>query len=67
MNATATPYPSTGSSLPQETTSICALWSGNRHLEVEEICRTPLFEKTLKIKTTIYGHPGASEFESLLT
>jgi hypothetical protein len=46
---------------------ICALWSGNRHLEVEEICHIPLFEKTLKKKTTTYGHPGVLEFISLLT
>jgi hypothetical protein len=61
------PSPSTGSSPPQETTAICALWSGNFHLEVEDICRVPLFEKTLKLKTTTYGHPGVSEFKSLLT
>ena len=61
------PYPSKGSSLPQETTAICALWLGNIHLEVEDICRIPLFEKTLKLKTTTYGHPGVSEFKSLLT
>jgi hypothetical protein len=58
--------PSTGSS-PQETTAICALWSGNRHLEVEDICHIPLFEKTLELMTTKYGQPGHSEFKSLLT
>ncbi|KAI0273218.1 hypothetical protein BGY98DRAFT_1099469 [Russula aff. rugulosa BPL654] len=51
----------------EETTAICALWSGNLHLEVEDICRVPLFEKTLKLKTSTYGHPGVSEFTSLLT
>jgi len=61
------PYPSTGSSSTQESTAICASWSGNLHLEVEDICRVPLFEKTLKLKTTTYGHPGVSEFKSLLT
>ncbi len=52
---------------PQEATAICALWSGNLHLEVEDICRVPLFEKTLKLKTTTYGLPGESEFKTLLT
>ena len=61
------PYPSTGSSPPQETMSICALWSGNLHLEVEDICRVPLFEKRLNLKTTVYSYPGVSEFKSLLT
>jgi len=51
----------------EETTAICALWSGNLHLEVEDICCVPLFEKTLKLKTTTYGLPGVSEFKSLLT
>ena len=59
-------YPSTGSS-PQETTAICTSWSGNLHLEVGDICRVPLFEKTLKLMTSTYGHPGVSEFTSLLT
>lgn len=62
---TITPYPSSTS--PQETTAICSLWSGNFHLEVEDICRVPLFETTLKLKTTTYGRPGVSEFKSLLT
>ncbi len=52
---------------PQETTAICALWSGNLHLEAEDIFRVPLFKKTLKLKTTTYGLPGVSEFETLLT
>jgi hypothetical protein len=59
-------YPSSSFS-PKETIAICALWSGNLHLEVEDICRVPLFEKTLKLKTTSYGLPGVSEFKSLLT
>ena len=52
---------------PKETTTICASWTGNLHLDVEDICRISLFEKTLKLKTTTYGHPGVSEFKSLLT
>jgi hypothetical protein len=60
------PYPSSSFS-PKETIAICALWSGNLHLEVEDICRIPLFEKTLKLRTTSYSLPGVSEFESLLT
>ena len=46
---------------------ICALWSGNRHLEVEDIRRLPLFEKTLELMTTYDSHPGVLEFECLLT
>jgi hypothetical protein len=59
--------PSTGSYPPQETMAICALWSGNLHLEVDDICRVPLFEKSLKLMTATYGRPGVSEFKSLLT
>ncbi|KAI0250865.1 hypothetical protein BJV78DRAFT_525300 [Lactifluus subvellereus] len=51
----------------EEATAICALWSGNRHLEVEDICRIPVFEKTLKLRTTIYGLPGVSLFKTWLT
>ncbi|KAH9984586.1 hypothetical protein BJV77DRAFT_966018 [Russula vinacea] len=51
----------------EETISICGLWSSNLHLEVEDICRVPLFEKTLELKKTNYGHPGVSEFKTLLT
>jgi len=54
-------------SFTQEVTSVCALWSGNLHLEVEEICRIPLFDKTLKLKDTTYGQPGVHHFKSLLT
>jgi hypothetical protein len=64
-DVTITSYPS--STPPQETMAICSLWSGNLHLEVEDICRVPLFEKRLKLKTTTYGRPGVSEFKSLLT
>ena len=60
------PPPSIASS-SQETTAVCALWSGNLHLEVEDISRVPVFEKTLKLKTTTYGHPGVHHFKSLLT
>jgi hypothetical protein len=62
----SSPYSSTSSS-PKETTAISALWSGNLHLDVEDICRVPLFEKTLKLATTTYGLSGVSEFKSLLT
>ncbi|KAH9955863.1 hypothetical protein BC827DRAFT_1158069 [Russula dissimulans] len=50
----------------EETTAICARWSDNLHLEVEDVSRVPLFEKTLKLKTTTYGQPGVAEFKSLL-
>ncbi|KAH9022039.1 hypothetical protein EDB84DRAFT_1511139 [Lactarius hengduanensis] len=51
----------------EEITSVCAQWSGNLHLEVDEICRVPAFEKTLKLKTTTYGQPGVHHFKSLIT
>jgi hypothetical protein len=51
----------------KETTAICALSSGDLQLEVGDICRVPLFKKTLKLKTTKYGLPELSEFTSLLT
>lgn len=61
------PLPPSIALLPQETIAVCALWSGNLHLEVEDICRVPVFEKTLKLKTTTYGLPGVHHFKSLLT
>ncbi|KAI0259086.1 hypothetical protein BC834DRAFT_974597 [Gloeopeniophorella convolvens] len=51
----------------EETTGICTLWSDNLHLEVEDICRVPLFEKTLKLRGARYEHPSFAEFEALLT
>ncbi|KAI9453842.1 hypothetical protein BJY52DRAFT_1152884 [Lactarius psammicola] len=51
----------------EESTAVCALWSGNLHLEVEDICRVPAFEKTLKLKSTTYGLPGVHHFKSLIT
>jgi len=59
-------YPIKALSFPQETTAICARLSGNLHLEVEDISRVPLFEKTLKLKTTSYGQPGVAQFKLLL-
>ncbi|KAI9455038.1 hypothetical protein F5148DRAFT_1277260 [Russula earlei] len=50
----------------EETTAICALWSGHFHLEVEDIYHLPLFEKTLRLERTAYGPPGVSEFKALL-
>ena len=60
-----TPQPSIAS-YPQETAAVCTLWSGNLHLEVADICRVPIFEKTLELKSTIVGHPGFHFFKSLL-
>ncbi|KAH9965566.1 hypothetical protein BGW80DRAFT_1345261 [Lactifluus volemus] len=51
----------------EEATSICTLWSGNAHLEVEEVCKIPVFEKTLRLRTTTYGLPGVSVFKTWLT
>ncbi|KAF8465621.1 hypothetical protein DFH94DRAFT_698777 [Russula ochroleuca] len=51
----------------EQTTAICVSWSGDVHLDVEDICRDPLFEKTLKLEMITYGLPGVSGFKSLLT
>ncbi|KAA1477866.1 hypothetical protein DENSPDRAFT_787293 [Dentipellis sp. KUC8613] len=50
----------------EEITAICAAWSSNAHLEVEEIWKIPLFESSLKLRGTKYGHPGLEQFERLL-
>ncbi|KAH7904028.1 hypothetical protein BJ138DRAFT_1131141 [Hygrophoropsis aurantiaca] len=50
----------------EEITSICAGWSSELHLEVEDICRVPLFDRTLKLVSAKYGRPGIDDFRSLL-
>ena len=52
---------------PQETTAICALWSGNLHLRFEDIYHLPVFEKTMWLKSTTFSHHRIHNFESLLT
>jgi hypothetical protein len=42
------------------------LKNSNLHLDVDDIRRVPLFERTLKLISTKYGHPGLDEFTSLL-
>ncbi|KIJ08228.1 hypothetical protein PAXINDRAFT_139430 [Paxillus involutus ATCC 200175] len=50
----------------EEIVSICAGWSSNLHLEVEDIFRIPLFETSLKLVATKYGLPRAKHFKRVL-
>ncbi|KAL4067469.1 hypothetical protein V8B97DRAFT_1918955 [Scleroderma yunnanense] len=50
----------------EEVIAICAGWSSELHLEVEEITQIPLFEHTLKHRNTSYGEPRASYFRQIL-
>jgi hypothetical protein len=40
--------------------------NSNLHLDVEDVCQLPLFDKTLKLVSTKYGHPGLEQFTKLL-
>ncbi|THH11647.1 hypothetical protein EW145_g510 [Phellinidium pouzarii] len=51
----------------EEIMSVCALWTSNAHLEVDEIYKTPLFEVSLKLLLTdYYWKAGESKFEDVL-
>ncbi|TFY74325.1 hypothetical protein EWM64_g9687, partial [Hericium alpestre] len=50
----------------EEIVAICSAWSDNLHLEVDDICRIPLFDKTLKHRGTKYGRPDLAQFHRLL-
>ncbi|KAF9220031.1 hypothetical protein BS17DRAFT_715811 [Gyrodon lividus] len=50
----------------EEIISICAGWSSNLHLEVEDIQHVPLFERSLKLVTTKYGLPRPKHFKRIL-
>ncbi|KAG8220154.1 hypothetical protein J3R82DRAFT_1181 [Butyriboletus roseoflavus] len=45
---------------------ICAGWSSNLHLEVEEIYNLPIFTRSLKHTFTEYGRPRPKYFQHLL-
>ncbi|EGO18967.1 hypothetical protein SERLADRAFT_443513 [Serpula lacrymans var. lacrymans S7.9] len=49
-----------------DVTSICAGWTSDSHLEVEDISTIPLFDKTLRSLSTKYGRPGIDYFTELL-
>lgn len=50
----------------EEVIAICAGWSSDLHLEVEEISQIPLFEHTLKHKHTSFGPPKLGHFRKIL-
>jgi hypothetical protein len=50
----------------KEITSICALWSSNLHLEVEDIYVVPIFESALRLVSNTYDRPGIDQFKALL-
>ncbi|KAF7982846.1 hypothetical protein HWV62_25814 [Athelia sp. TMB] len=50
----------------EEVTSICSGWTSDVHLDVDDIYKIPVFEKTLRLEQTKYGRPGPDEFEGLL-
>ncbi|KIO01560.1 hypothetical protein M404DRAFT_1002985 [Pisolithus tinctorius Marx 270] len=50
----------------EEVISICGGWSSDLHLEVEDICKVPLFEQSLKRKSTFYGPPTSDHFRRIL-
>ncbi|KAJ7142199.1 hypothetical protein C8R46DRAFT_574429 [Mycena filopes] len=51
----------------EEAISICAGWTSNAHLEVEEIFAIPLFERALALVDSTYGKPGAKRFREVLS
>ncbi|TFY77299.1 hypothetical protein EWM64_g6711, partial [Hericium alpestre] len=50
----------------REIVAICAAWSDNLHLEVDDMVRIPLFDKALKHRGTKYGRPDLAQFHRLL-
>jgi hypothetical protein len=50
----------------QDIISICSGWSGDLHLDVEDIQQIPLFEKSLKHVSTRFGPPKARHFRHTL-
>lgn len=51
---------------PQEIIAICAGWSSNLHLEVDEIYNLPIFSGSLKLMSTEFGRPKPKHFQKLL-
>ncbi|KAF9220041.1 hypothetical protein BS17DRAFT_788122 [Gyrodon lividus] len=50
----------------EEIISICAGWSSDLHLEVENIYRLPLFDTSLELLFTNYGVPRSKHFKHVL-
>ncbi|KAJ7016425.1 hypothetical protein C8F04DRAFT_534211 [Mycena alexandri] len=51
----------------EEVISICAGWTSNGHLEVEEIFSIPLFKRALTLVYSTYGKPGVKRFREVLS
>ncbi|KAJ7739808.1 hypothetical protein B0H16DRAFT_59614 [Mycena metata] len=51
----------------EEVISICAGWTSNAHLEVEEIFSIPLFKRALTLVYSTYGKPGVKRFREVLS
>ncbi|TDL23182.1 hypothetical protein BD410DRAFT_721585 [Rickenella mellea] len=46
--------------------SICADWSSDAHLELDEILSIPLFDASLRLLSSDYGRLGQEKFEEML-
>ncbi|KAI0082379.1 hypothetical protein K474DRAFT_507336 [Panus rudis PR-1116 ss-1] len=46
--------------------SICSRWSASAHLDVDDIYRVPIFERTLELVWHQYEQPGVTQFTTLL-
>ncbi|KAG1755277.1 uncharacterized protein EDB91DRAFT_1098167 [Suillus paluster] len=56
----------TSKEIIEDIVSICSGWSSDLHLEVEDIQRVPLFDKSLKLVTTRFGPPQLKHFKRTL-
>ncbi|KAH0838651.1 hypothetical protein J3R83DRAFT_6976 [Lanmaoa asiatica] len=50
----------------EEIVAICAGWSSDMHLEVDDIYNLPIFSRSLKLVSTEYGRPRPQYFQKLL-
>ncbi|KZV72345.1 hypothetical protein PENSPDRAFT_604622 [Peniophora sp. CONT] len=51
----------------EEAIAICERWTGNAHMEVEDILGMPILDRSMKMLATKYGTPGFDEFKSVLS
>ncbi|TFK65855.1 hypothetical protein BDN72DRAFT_800715 [Pluteus cervinus] len=47
--------------------TICAMWTSQAHLDVEDLHKVPYFENELLLQSTRYGRPSIQEFKTLLS
>ncbi|KAI9572593.1 hypothetical protein HD554DRAFT_2061352 [Boletus coccyginus] len=50
----------------EEIVAICAGWSSNLHLEVDDIHNLPIFSRSLELTSVEYGRPRPKHFQTLL-